>query len=94
MQVAETIRQQLGNRCLYMLGAKHLLGDETSLQFSIQGCKEINKIQIILDPSDTYTMKFWKIRGADFKLVKEVNEVYCDQLHDMIESITGLATSL
>ena len=95
MNVANTIKDQIGNKALYMLGASALVGSEDSLQFSIKGCRTINKIRIVLTPADTYTVQFWKMgRLANMKLVREVEEVYCDQLHGVIESHTGLYTSL
>lgn len=96
MQVAETIKTQLGGRALYMLGADQLVGDANSLMFSIKGCRTINKVRVQLDASDTYTVQFWKIgRGAlSCKLVAEVADVYEDSLHTTIERHTGLYTSL
>jgi hypothetical protein len=96
MQVAETIKAQLGGRALYMLGASQLVGDANSLMFAIKGCRTVNKIRVQLDASDTYTIQFWKIgRGAlSCKLVHEVSDVYADSLHAIIERQTGLYTSL
>jgi len=67
LEVAETIRQQLGNMALMMLGAKDLCSVDQQLgglQFRIRGSKSANKIVIILDPSDTYTVQFWTVRGV------------------------------
>ena len=66
------------------------------VQFSImRGAKDgINKIVIKLDPSDTYTVEFWKIgRAPAFKctLVSEHYDIYVDSLHDLIQRQTGLA---
>ncbi len=100
--VANIIRQQLGARTLFMLGAQHLtalaraagtLGGKPrgpGLGFGIRGSKKVNAIHITLDPSDTYTVKFSK--GA--KTVSSFEDVYADNLHHIIEKETGLYTSL
>lgn len=96
LEVARTIVQQLGNEALTLLGANNVLANGPGLQFNIRGCRKINRIQIVLDPSDTYTLTFAKIsqRGLDYKVVATVADVYCDQLHDIIEAQTGLYTTL
>lgn len=94
MMVAETIRDQIGSRALYMLGAHTLVGDTNSLKFHIRGSRACNVIVIKLDPSDTYTVTFAKSRGMSWKVVKEVSDVYVDSLHRLIETTTGLYTSL
>lgn len=98
LTVANTIRDQLGS-ALRMIGAKNLAGDANSLRFSImRGAKDgINKIIIRLDPSDTYTVEFWKIgRAPAFKCdqISTHSDIYVDSLHDLIERVTGLATRM
>jgi hypothetical protein len=99
LEVANTIRQQLGHKCLRMLGAQDLVGGENSLQFKIRGSRKVNKIRIVLDASDTYTVSFYKSTGhySTERTVKEIASfegVYADQLHKLIESTTGLYTSI
>lgn len=96
MTIANTIMEQLGRGTLSMIGARNLAGDADSLQFSIMkndsGC---NKVVIRLDPNDTYTVQFWAIGRAptfECQLLSEYAYVYCDDLHGLIESQTGLAT--
>ena len=100
LQIANTIRTQLGNRALFMIGAKDLVATETGLQFRIgRNAKSVNQIVINLDPSDTYTVEFRRTRmsrktGYSNKVVSSLEGVYADMLHDVIESGTGLATRL
>lgn len=94
MQVAETIRQQIGNGALAMLGASMLVGDVDSLMFAIKGCRKGNKLRIVLAADDTYTVELWKIRGVTFAKVTELSNVYADALHQVIESMTGLCTKI
>lgn len=94
--VAKIIIEQIGGKALFMLGAKNLLnhGEENALSFRIRGSKKVNYIKISLTPSDLYNMEFGKIWGHNYKVVREVNEVYVDMLHSLIEDTTGLYTSL
>lgn len=93
--VANEIRRQLGPQAFALLGAYGLVGGDNFLQFAIKGCRHINKIRIELDPSDTYTVQFWKIGrgGESMNKVAEREGIYCDMLHDVIESETGLYTT-
>ena len=61
---AEILREQLGPKTMYMLGAYNLVKDdkEKSFSFRIRGSKKANHIKIFLAPDDTYTMEFGIIR--------------------------------
>lgn len=101
-EVANIIREQLGGRALFMLGAQHLtavsraagaLGGKAKgpgLGFGIRGSRKVNVIHITLDPSDTYTVSFSK----GVKLMSIHEDIYVDALHKLIEKETGLYTSL
>ena len=103
--IAKTIIQQLGNVCLSMLGAHTLVDLKDGLLFQIQGSETVDAVQIILHPSDTYIMTFWKIQKETRKLtaeipfttvrwevVRSIDQVYWDDLHHLIEEETGLYT--
>ena len=94
--VANEIRRQIGPRALFMLGAHTLLAGHESLQFGIRGCRTINRVRISLTPLDVYRVEFEKVtqRGMRIVTVSTHDDVYCDQLHDLIEAQTGLYTSL
>jgi hypothetical protein len=94
MQIANTIRDQIGGRALFMIGASQLVADHDSLRFRFKMCPKANVITIRLDADDTYTVEFHKVRGLNSKLAHSVSGVYCDQLHATIEAFTGLATRL
>lgn len=93
MTVPNTIRQQIGNRAFFMMGAKNLCGDATSLQFKICGSK-VTHIRVTLDPSDTYTVAFIRVRGRKVTELASEEGVYADSLNRVIASNTGLALSL
>ena len=102
--IAQTIAGQLGRAALALLGAHTFVDLVDGLQFGIRGSQTINRIEIVLDPSDTYTVHFAKVEaerqqknGLSFtqltvSRVKSVSDVYCDMLHDIIEEETGLLT--
>lgn len=94
LQVAKTIIEQLGKQTLFMLGAKNLVGDETSLSLRIRGSNRVNYMKITLNAMDTYDMEFGKIHGMNYKIVATLEGCYDDMLHKMIEQETGLCTKL
>ncbi len=51
-------------------------------------------VKVTLEPSDTYTVETYKIRGAKSTLLDARADVYCDTLQDTVEKMTGLALSL
>jgi hypothetical protein len=100
LQVANTILNQLGGvKFRVMTGAKNFIGSADALSFHLPGgggfCKDgINGVRITLDPSDTYTVQFFRRRGAKLKVIATVSDVYCDMLRQVFENHTGLRTSL
>lgn len=91
MSIANEIARQIGRRAFVMMGTTDKYGESNALIFNIKGSKW-KKIKVRLDPSDTYTVIFYRQKRApSFEIVShEVNDIYCDQLHDVIERETGL----
>lgn len=98
LPVAETIRAQLGgNRFAVMTGARDFVGGPFMLQFRLpRGARDgINSVRIeLVSGDDLYTVRFYKIKGATFTVVREVAMVYADQLRNVFRSTTGLEVSL
>ena len=97
MDVAQEILSQLGGpRIAMMIGGKGFIGAENALQFGFRARARngINKIRIVLDPSDTYTVEFWRVHAGASKLVDSESMVYCDGLKSLCERRIGLAFSL
>jgi hypothetical protein len=107
MTVANTILQQLGGRRFsLMTGAKDFLGTENSLQFKLGRNKtQTNRVRIVLEPSDTYTVYFEKVSvprvnskgefvDGKVKLIAKHDDIYCDVLTDVFTRVTGMYTSL
>lgn len=95
-EVAETIRQQLGHKALFMLGAKNLSCGTNSfemdyLSFRIAGSRKVTFIQVALQPNDLYRVTFWDRRCTSETVLDDVG---VDNLHETIENMTGLRTSL
>lgn len=100
--IAQTILQQLGNnKFLAMTGAKNLVAIENGLQFDLPRKRGfvkngINRIHVVLDPSDTYTVKGFKLntRTYDCAELGTESNVYCDMLQGIFTDMTGLYTYL
>ena len=95
MRSRKTIVDQLGGLTLLrlLLGTRQVIFNENGICFDIQGCAKINRVQIEYDAGmDLYKMKFFRVPApkAPLNLVAKYEEVYADQLCDMIEFETGL----
>ena len=94
LDVANTILQQLGGRrFILMTGAKTMIATNKGLKF-ILTIGKVNGVAIDLEPSDTYTMRFYRVRGQTVTLLGEHSDVYAEDLRGIFERETGLATSL
>jgi hypothetical protein len=92
--VAEEIFQQLGaGRMTAMIGVSRIRHgkDRIIVRFKARAIGGINKFEIILDPSDTYTVKLYRETVKGDSLKYETSDIYCDQLIDLLEKQTGLA---
>lgn len=98
--VAETILEQLGGRrFIVMTGCRDFVGSENALKFRIPRAKDgINGCEIKLEPSDTYTVRFYRVgdRRTGFRVTEKSvhHDVYCDSLVELFERKTGLYTHL
>jgi hypothetical protein len=93
-QVASIIKNQIGNKALYMMGAKNLATSGNNLSFRIKGSKRVNHVKVELNSMDTYDITFSKIWGFNIAEVVSHDGVYCDMMKGLIEKETGLALSL
>lgn len=100
MTVAQTILEQLGGRQFVMMtGARNLLAAPNYLQFKLPGsggfCKQgINRVVVMLQPSDTYTVEFYRDRGGKTKMVAQYHDVYVENLREIFREATGLETRM
>jgi len=92
---ADTARDQIGNKALYMIGAKDFVfgtsGGKKSLVFKImRNSKGVSHIRIRLSSMDLYDIEFLAIRAGKIKVKSKEKGVYGDQLGVMIKKNTGL----
>lgn len=100
VQIAQIIFSQLGgNRMAVMTGAKNAVAIENGLQFDLPKRRGyvrdgISRIHVILDASDTYSVKGFKIKNYEATEIKSESGIYCDMLVNTFEEMTGLYTYL
>ncbi len=95
LTVAKTIANQIGNGALFMIGAKNLAGDDNSLSFKIgRNSKSVTHIRVTLNSLDLYDVEFLRCNKNGIKKVSVASGVYNDMLNSIIETHTGLYTSL
>jgi len=96
----EILNQLGGSKFLAMTGTKNLVycAKENNyllmrLSRNVSGAQYL---KITLTVFDTYTMTFSKINSktGEIKTVKEIHNVYCDELQARFTEVTGLRTSL
>jgi len=99
--IAKIILQQLGgNKFISTTGAKNFINLPNGLSFkiAITGAgitkQNVNYIKIVINPSDTYTMEFSRIRGTEYKIINTIEDVYAEQLQKIFTRETGLETHL
>ena len=94
-EIAETIFKQInGNTFCRMVGATNLTYTENSLAMRFKMCSKFNHLTITLNGLDTYDVRFVKIWGINLKNDTTITGVYFDQLLDLFETQTGLATRM
>lgn len=92
--IAKTILSQLGGgRFVAMTGAKNFLDHDKGLSFRLPIGK-VNYIKIILNSLDLYDIEFGNVRGASYKKVDSLENIYAEDLQEIISEKTGLALSL
>lgn len=110
LNVASIILEQLGgNKFLAMTGAKDLTAVEKGLVFRLPAsfAKDgINRVEITLDPTDTYTLGFHKFgpkpslkallagKTQQDTMIREYVLITADNLQRTFTLATGLNTSL
>lgn len=94
LQVANTIKNQIGSKSLFMMGAKNFVGDDESLTFKTSAAKKITHIKIKLTKNDLYEIIFYKIKGGECVIVGNIADVFCDKLTPLIGKTCDLAVTL
>ena len=96
MHVPEIIFQQLGGRRFAAVtGSRNFTGYNDSLTMTlVKNDSGANRLAITLTASDTYTMRFFNCSRWKLKEIEVFDDVYCDQLQDLFEQVTGFDLSL
>lgn len=113
-QIANDIYQQLGgNRFVVMTGTKGFIWDDkanTLRMVLARNASKANRLEIIYNYDDTYTMRFYHHKPFKTKIdiekkiykeypekiteVKTYSHIYCDQLQELFTATTGMYTHL
>jgi hypothetical protein len=92
------LRQLGGNKFIAMTGAKNFVYSEKDnyISFKIpRAAQNINFIKITLNAMDTYDIEFGHISGKlEYKVIKQIDGIYNDQLQSIFTQETKLYTSL
>jgi len=93
------LRQMGGSHRLgAMIGAHSFVyvdaGDALIFRWKARAKNKANSVKMTLEPSDTYRVEFWSIRGTTIKQVGDFDGIYADQLKPLFETQTGLYLSL
>ena len=94
MNTAETIRAQIGPQALRCAGARNLVASDYALTFRLNVDKDGFMaarrgkfyITVTLDPSDTYSVRFYQAVGVKVTDIKTFDGVYCDMLSGIVDS--------
>jgi hypothetical protein len=95
MEIAQTIREQINYAdkwALMAYGSTNFIALTESnefqggLQFKVNGMLHKGFVKIQLKWIDTYTITFFNKKGV---IKKEVEDVYCDMLVDILDYIEG-----
>lgn len=97
----QAIIEQMGGRKIFAMAFKscaYAVTPKPSVTFlvapSLKKAAKCTHVRVTLEPSDTYKVEFVKVRGTTAKTIREVADVYCDQLKELVEKSTGLYLSL
>lgn len=95
-EVGEIILQQMGGkrRLMMMLGIKtpfYGLGGGQGVGFMWPNRERSkgNVVEVELQPSDTYQVRFYNLAGTTKKLVKQFDDIYAEDLVGVFERQTG-----
>lgn len=96
-EIGLEILNQLGgyNRLNIILGLKDCLVIENGISFKIKYKHSVgNYIKIQLNSMDLYDIEIGKVRGTSYKVIKSINDVYNNQLKNIIEDTCKVRLSL
>lgn len=97
LNVATTIRNQLGNRFCVMTGANTFVGSDRSLTFKIgRNARNVTHVRVTLNVCDLYDIEYLSVRAGkvNARKVQASFGVYADNMANTIGDACGLAVTL
>ena len=92
-KVAKTILQQikeLDKWAMASWGAKQIVTMKDGVQFDVKGSKHRGRVIIKLDKmSDTYILQLGTIRNLDWKVKKELRNIFAGDLVNILDNHIG-----
>lgn len=96
-EIGNTIARQIGDQAFMKMGTRgNMWATRNGLRFKIgRNSSQANWIQITLEPTDLYSIQFQRftLEGGTEALTT-VPGVFANQIHQVIESRTGLYLNL
>ncbi len=94
--IAATIQQQIGRKAFFMMGAHTLVDHGNAFSFKVRGAGRgcANYIKVTLNAHDFYDVECLRLWGLNVKTISTHTDVGAENLRGLIESETGLCTSL
>lgn len=93
MSIASTIRQQIMALDFWALGAwgaKDMVNIGNGLRFKVNGTKMKHSfVEITLNASDLYDIRFYKIWGVKITRDEKVTDVFVENLVEVIDGKVG-----
>lgn len=94
MTVAQTILSQIKTidpRATWAWGAKELVNMGDGLKFKSSGMVKTKCYVYIKynEGTDLYDIQFYKLRNFEIKTIKNVTDVYAEDLVNVIDSVVG-----
>lgn len=84
---ARTAFAQIGMWTLARVGAKNRAFAETYIQFDATCGRKKRRFIVKLDVTDTYSVEVGQVVKFDYRVLRQVTGVYCDQLSGLVEEL-------
>lgn len=90
LEIAQEIRKQIAAYGWQVAGSwgaqKWAIPSKfNGLEFKVNGRHFKGYVQVELDPSDTYTVRFVRVRKGLLETIKQVKGLYCDEFVNEID---------
>ena len=95
LDIANTIRDQIGNKALVMIGASNYVAIKKGIRFNIgKNESQVTHIEVYLNVHDLYDVTFYNCEANQLNVINKIEGVYFAELAEVIEEGTGMRTNL